>query len=83
MCLGRHLRALITLEAVHALRAAASPLALQTSAAGQSVPVQVGIIKLLARVPQALFGCTPALVYWHSAAPGQVIFLSAAAYLRS
>jgi len=59
------------------------PLALQTSAAGKSVPVQVDITKLLTRVPQALFGCAPALVYWHSAAPRQSIFLSAAAYLRS
>lgn len=95
-----HLRALLTLGAVHALALCCimglvslmhdsgltlqhAPMALQLSPAGEAVPVQVDIIKLLAMVPQVLLGFAPALVYWHSASPRQAIFLSAAAYLRN
>ncbi|MEF9999493.1 MAG: BPSS1780 family membrane protein [Comamonas sp.] len=95
-----HLRALITLGAVHALALCCIvamvslvqdrgfalehlPMALQLSPGGESGPAQVDIIKLLAIVPQVLFGFAPALVYWYSATPGQAIFLSAAAYLRN
>ena len=48
-------------------------LALQISAAGQSVPVQVDTIKLLAMVPQLLFGLAPAPVSWNSASPRHLL----------